>query len=1109
MRMPAFLLKFESTYQRIFAKVFWMMMVMTFIKGTCLQTNRSVKPLQATSLAFGNKEVKYISDDVQVENCLNIKKLFTLKHTQKMIQEQFVFIILFSFFATIHSKLKFSSNKPAEFIFNLQHFERKYEKSEDLYNDVKYFTHTGSKIFIGKFKEPTDFRHHHYDDLVQWMHRFSIKFPKITHLYSIGQSVEGRELLVMAISDFPKIHEPGEPEFKYIGNMHGNEVVGRECLLYLIHVLCENYGENSFITHLIDNTRIHIMPSMNPDGYEDAVEGDIMDYTGRNNSNNVDLNRNFPCRFPHLCQDAAPMQPEVKAVINWSHRIPFVLSANLHGGSTIVNYPYDDNVNNLSQDTPAPDAAVFKTIGYSYARAHPNMWMSGYRCGFQGYGQYMPDGLINGAMNCYKYPFASTLPNYWNDHKYSLLLFINEVHSSLSGFVVDSSSSPISGATIFVQGIEHNVTSNKDGDYWRLLTPGKTYESPIFTEITKCILPTNFISFVNETTKNIEKYTFNFDITKGPEVHPKLKKKLAIIFLQNHSEIFSGDFIFSRFIKDICNGKFDFTPNPSPSMIQMTRLNLKNISSTEIMRVAQLLASDESIHLIILLHDFTNQAIISNKAAIMLAHNKLITQISAFLMDYTNYASEIGCSLTTDTQIIDKILPNKIMENFPMVILGIQASQCSNVLPALPFEFVNKFYPGMKNLLTAFVAVEWQGFYGKFESSTFASHPVLRLRRLFTHQIIATPLNETYIFPVPSGVYDIQVSDSSEKIYYSTTKYVPPSLWIKMDLLSLTMDRHTTASSRLTIRVSEICPTAVHVKSFKSGFHKNIFKSGEGPIRITWISVDNFVIKKIAKPPLDILSSKTFINESSICIYVGGGGYKAYYSKLLASESENDWIAILSKSIIEPFLIKMNSFEIPDVQCSSSESQGRKIVEIEPTTLKDANNGIFTCSFCFMLQIACCNGTLNTDLWFENFDYLKEFIKRVSQGIQGRIFNNKAYKNDVYYNLTIKNRMYNKSFGWNVTSNFYLPLLPGIYDMKITEKLGKYMLKTVKISNTTRNLMQIDFFMDEDSNNAKIFIILTLLLTIGIIAAFVYHNYSRKMHAMSPYGYKNVPLIDF
>jgi hypothetical protein len=49
--------------------------------------------------------------------------------------------------------------------------------------------------------------------------------------------------------------------------MHGNEVVGREALLFLIAILCENYGKNAYLTRLMNDTRFHIMPSMNPDGY--------------------------------------------------------------------------------------------------------------------------------------------------------------------------------------------------------------------------------------------------------------------------------------------------------------------------------------------------------------------------------------------------------------------------------------------------------------------------------------------------------------------------------------------------------------------------------------------------------------------------------------------------------------------------------------------------------------------------------------------------------------------------------------------------------------------------------------------------------------------------
>ena len=63
--------------------------------------------------------------------------------------------------------------------------------------------------------------------------------------------------------------------------MHGNEAVGRELMLHTILHLVQNYNTDYYIRWLLDNTRIHIMPSMNPDGFEVAQEGTCQGGQGR------------------------------------------------------------------------------------------------------------------------------------------------------------------------------------------------------------------------------------------------------------------------------------------------------------------------------------------------------------------------------------------------------------------------------------------------------------------------------------------------------------------------------------------------------------------------------------------------------------------------------------------------------------------------------------------------------------------------------------------------------------------------------------------------------------------------------------------------------------
>ncbi len=320
---------------------------------------------------------------------------------------------------------------------------------------------------------------------------FAAAYPDICRRYTLGQSVEGRELWGLLISDNPDMEED-EPEFKYVSTMHGNEPVGTEMCLYLIDLLVTNYGaataEGARLTALVDETVIWIVPLMNPDGLEAG---------SRYNSDGDNLNRAFPSYVQEGADgtvfdgdplDAAGRPVEVQRVMAWSAQESFVLSANIHTGSLVVNYPFDEGDAPPHTYTVSPDDALFIEISKRYSVHNPPMWgsasfpfgISNGGAWYTIYGgmqdwnyRYLSCNEVTLELSDVKKPSEALIPGLWDENRESMLAYMESVHMGVRGIVSDADSGAPLYAEVLVAGNAQPVYSDPDvGDYHRMLLPG-------------------------------------------------------------------------------------------------------------------------------------------------------------------------------------------------------------------------------------------------------------------------------------------------------------------------------------------------------------------------------------------------------------------------------------------------------------------------------------------------------------------------------------------------------------------------------------------------------------------------------------------------------------
>lgn len=322
-----------------------------------------------------------------------------------------------------------------------------------------------------------------YSQYISMMEGFptSAVSGRICTLMDLGTLSSGRKIMGVRLNNGSP---EGKPKFLYSSTIHGDETTGWILMLRLIDELCTSTDPR--IVNLIDNLDIFIFPNTNPDGTYYRGNNSV---TGarRYNANGVDMNRNYPDPHGSAHPDGKPYQSETQWLMQLAMDYPFVMAANYHGGSEVVNYPWD-NTHTLHADddwwqyVSREYADLAQSVNSNYMNDLDNGITNGAQWYMIGGGR---QDYMNGYRQCRevtiecsttKKPQGSQLPNFWDYNHNSMLTYMEQCLNGVHGFVYDAATGqPIEGVTITVQGHDDEysiVSSHEVGDFHRPIKGG-------------------------------------------------------------------------------------------------------------------------------------------------------------------------------------------------------------------------------------------------------------------------------------------------------------------------------------------------------------------------------------------------------------------------------------------------------------------------------------------------------------------------------------------------------------------------------------------------------------------------------------------------------------
>jgi carboxypeptidase T len=198
--------------------------------------------------------------------------------------------------------------------------------------------------------------YHSYSELEADLQDLERTFPQLARLFTIGISLENRNIYALKISDNVSQDEE-EAEVLFLGCHHAREWISVEVPFLLARFLLERYSVDAAARRAVDQSEIWIVPLVNPDGLEYSIK--FYRYWRKNRRLNsdgsfgVDLNRNYgyswgyddrgssPEPVSEVYRGAGPFsEPETRAVRDLFIRRDFQALISYHSYSQVILYPW-------------------------------------------------------------------------------------------------------------------------------------------------------------------------------------------------------------------------------------------------------------------------------------------------------------------------------------------------------------------------------------------------------------------------------------------------------------------------------------------------------------------------------------------------------------------------------------------------------------------------------------------------------------------------------------------------------------------------------------------------------------------------------------------------